>query len=462
MPKIQENNHILIWLYKILFKMQLVIYRFVSRNKNVIMATHSAYNIPRVIDYASRKIKKSLTVGGSERTFLKSIPSIIKGLHWRFIKFPPDASKKAFNKFVHDYNLLLKKFDKLINENTNIFTFYGISLHGPIMDYLQNGLSTEMYKTIHGSHAFFQILKARKPVFAVTNQASGFHYAFGELCRKQKINSMLISHGSHVPHEEKWAKLEWDEHARFMINSHYPLVAVQTPWAEKYLKNQNGLISKPVLTGPLLYSRNNGDNHEKNLIRERLFPESWKKNILLHAATPFGWNYLHPWVNLTHDEYILHINDLIRAVEKIEGLYLAVRIRLKSFYGMSLEEIKRLFISSKCYGIYTEGSFEEYLIASDLLVSFSSTTIEEALQNKVPVLQYDPFNRYCHIPAQKLEKNGDSEISPIYYASSFSDLSWSIKWITNNYLNKKEEDYLDWSDHILEPKIDWFDKIINR
>ena len=129
---------------------------------------------------------------------------------------------------------------------------------------------------------------------------------------------------------------------------------------------------------------------------------------------------------------------------------------------MSLEEVKRLFISSECYGIYTEGSFEEYLIASDLLVSFSSTTIEEALQNKIPVLQYDPFNRYCHIPAQKLEKNGDSEISPIYYATSFSDLSWGIKWITNNHLNKKEKDYLDWSDHILEPKIDWFDRIINR
>ena len=67
-------------------------------------------------------------------------------------------------------------------------------------------------------------------------------------------------------------------------------------------------------------------------------------------------------MNLTHDEYILHINDLIQAVEKINNIYLAIRIRLKSFNGMCLEEIKRLFIKSECYGIYTEGSFEEYLI----------------------------------------------------------------------------------------------------
>jgi len=278
--KIQENSRIHIWLYKILFKLQLVIYRIISRNKNVIMATHTAYNLPRVLEYISQKVNKSLVVGGLYQSILKYLLLIIKGLQWKFVKFPPDASKNIFNKFVRDYNLLINKFDKLINNNTNIFTFYGINLHGPIMDYLKNGLSTEMYKTFHGSHAFFHILKARKPVFAVTNQASGFHYAFGELCRKQKINSMLISHGSHVPHEEKWAKLEWDEHARFMINSHYPLVAVQTPWAKKFLKNQNDLISKPVLTGPLLYSQNNSDKHEKIMLKEKLYPENWEKNIL--------------------------------------------------------------------------------------------------------------------------------------------------------------------------------------
>jgi len=461
-PKIQSSSNFIKWCNKIFFKVQLFFYRLISRNKNVVMATHTAYNLPKVLEYVSQKVNKSLVVGGLHQSILKYLLLVIKGLQWKFVKFPPDASKKTFNKFIYDYHLLMKKYDKVINENANIFSFHEINLHRPIMDYLRNGLSTEMYKTFHGSHAYFKILKARKPVFAVTNQASGFHYAFGELCGRHKTNAMLISHGSHTPHEAKWAKLEWDEHARFMINSHYPLVAVQTPWAEKFLKNQDGLFSKPVLTGPLLYAQNNRDNHEKKMLIEKLFPENWKKKILLHAATPFGWNYFHPWVNLTHDEYILHINELIQAVEKIDEIYLAVRIRLKSFYGMSLEEVKRLFISSECYGIYTEGSFEEYLIASDLLVSFSSTTIEEALQNKIPVLQYDPFNRYCHIPAQKLEKNGDSEISPIYYATSFSDLSWGIKWITNNHLNKKEKDYLDWSDHILEPKIDWFDRIINR
>lgn len=460
MPKIQENSRILIWLYKILFKMQLVIYRIISRNKNVIMATHTAYNLPRVLEYISQKVNKSLVVVGLHQSILKYLLLVIKGLQWRFVKFPPKAPKKEFNKFVHDYNLLLKKFDKIIDENTNIFTFYGISLHGPIMNYLQNGISTEMYKTFHGSHAYFQILKARKPVFAVTNQASGFHYAFGELCRKQKINALLISHGSHVPHEEKWAKLEWDEHARFMINSHYPLVAVQTPWAEKFLKNQDGLISKLVLTGPLLYSRNIRDNHEKTKLRKKLFPENWKKKILLHAATPFGWYYFSPWVNLTQDEYILHINDVIRAVEKIESFYLAIRIRLKSFPGMSLKEVKSLFISSDCYGIYTEGSFEEYLNASDLLVSFSSTTIEEALQNKIPVLQYDPFNRYCHIPAQKLEKEKSPKISPIYYTSSFMNLSWGIKWIRDYHLNIKGSHNLDWSTHIIEPKTGWLGTIV--
>ena len=57
------------------------------------------------------------------------------------------------------------------------------------MDYLKNGLTTEIFKTLNGSHAFFKILKIRNPVFAVSNQASGVNYAFGELCRIQKINA---------------------------------------------------------------------------------------------------------------------------------------------------------------------------------------------------------------------------------------------------------------------------------
>jgi hypothetical protein len=460
LSKIKEQGSLFKWRNRIFFRFQLLLYRFLSKNKNVIIGAHPAYNLPRVIDYVSQNTAKSLTIGGGEPAILKSIPGRIKMLYWRLQQFPPFTSNEEFNIFLKAYNRQSTILEKLISDNCKIISFHGVKLQSSIMKYIGNGLVPEMLKTLHGSLAFDQLLKVRKPVFVASNQASGQYYAIGELCRLHSVKAMLISHGSHIPHEEGWPKLEWNEHARFMINSHYPLVAVQTPWAEKFLNNQDDLISKPVLTGPLLYSRNSRDKQQIKVLRKKIFPAHWQKKIFLHAATPFGFYYFHPWVNLTYDEYIKHINDLILAVEKMDGVFLALRIRLKSFPGMNLEDVKRLLIDSKCYGIYTEGSFEEYLIASDLLVSFSSTTIEEALQNRIPVLQYDPFNRYCHVPAQNLAQADNLKISPIYYASSSSDLSWGIQWIKENHLLVYDSSKLDWSEHILKSKTDWLKSIV--
>ena len=115
--------------------------------------------------------------------------------------------------------------------------------------------------TFSGSLAFSEILKIKKPTFLLANQASGYHYAVGEQCKNMNVNAMLVSHGTHVLHQEKWAKKEWDEHARFMIRTHFPYVAVQTPWAEEFLKDNS--FSNPIITGPLLYAKDR-DIEEKN------------------------------------------------------------------------------------------------------------------------------------------------------------------------------------------------------
>ena len=102
----------------------------------------------------------------------------------------------------------------------------------------------------------------------------------------------------------------------------------------------------------------------------------------------------------TFDEYIKNINDTIKAVKAIPNLYLAVRYRPSK--DLSIDEFKKLLILDKCYEVYSQGAFEDYLLASDLLLSYSSTTIEEALNNNIPVLQYDPEGKYEHFPGQIL------------------------------------------------------------
>ena len=458
--KQKKYSFILSYIDVSIFHVQLLIYKFFSRGKNVILNFNSSYNVPRVMDYIAKRIKSPFKVGGSSQSGIDLLLSVLKGNNGNFFKFPPPASKKQLNKFNEDYDNAINKIEAKIHENPDIFRIHDVCLRSLIIDRIKNGLKSRLKETFFVLIAFDKILKAKKPIFLLSNQACGYHYAIGEQCRNNNINAMLLSHGTHVSHKEKWIKNEWSEHGRFMITTHYPLVSVQTPWTKEFLNDQNHTISEQIVTGPLVHSRSFGKK-ERLTLREKIFPKHSGKKIILHAASPFGLYVFHPFVNLTHDEYVRHINDLITSVESMNGVFLAIRIRLKSFRGMSLNDVKSLFIKSDCYEIYTEGSFEDYLLSSDLLVSFSSTTIEEALQVKIPVLQYDPFNRYSHIPAHNLYNKANLKASPIYYVSGFDNLLWSLTWIKDNHLEKIDSGLcVDWSPHIIDFSEDWISQII--
>lgn len=455
----QDDQNILI--RKLVFETQLFLYKYLSKDKNIIWATHSAYNIPRVANYLRYKINDALLVGGLLDKKSKLLSLFIDRKFYKFYKFPPPTSKKEVSFFIRSYFETTKIISDIIKRKKNVFSFKNVEMHDLFMDYINNGLKNQIKETFNGSKAFSRIVSLKKPSFLISNQAASYHYAIGEICKKENIKGLLISHGSHVPQVCSEITYEINEHSRYMVNTHYPFVSAQTTWTKRFLEEQKDLVSKPIDTGPLLFSKQDFNVNYSDL-RKNTFQQHHKKKIILHAATPFGWNYFHPLINLTLDEYVDHINDLIQSVDEMSEVFLAVRIRMKSFHGMSMEQIKSLFIKSECYAIYTEGSFEDYLLISDLLVSFSSTTIEEALQNKIPVLQYDPFNRYSHIPAEKIKTDGFS-ISPIYYISNQKDLYWGIDWIVKHHLEAIDSvKQLDWSPHILEKNEDWLEDINNE
>jgi hypothetical protein len=106
-------------------------------------------------------------------------------------------------------------------------------------------------------------------------------------------------------------------------------------------------------------------------------------------------------------------------------------------------------VDSNCYGIYCEGSFEEFLMSSDLLISYSSTTIEEALQYHLPVLQYDPDGKYEHIQGKILSTDGINTLSTVYSVLTENDLMPALKWWKEHHsedMNRK----LDWTEHAFE------------
>ena len=285
--------------------------------------------------------------------------------------------------------------------------------------------------------ALRRILSLLKPDKVFAQHSLGFSYALGEVCLDSNIPAILISHGSHPHHNDEFAKQEWDIHSHTLMNSHYPFVAIQTPLAKLFLNMSDNLISKRIETGPLILT-GQSKNRDRNQTREKIFKNNSDKFIVLHAGTPKGWEYLRPWIFETRDEYIKNINDVITAVEQISGMFLAIRFRPKP--GFSLDDIRFLLKDSDSYEIFTDGDIKDFLIASDLLISYSSTTIEEALQNQLQVLQYDPSGKYEHISGQILSESGENNFSEVYTVLSKSDLMPALNWCmlnqNNNFLEK--------------------------
>ena len=160
--------------------------------------------------------------------------------------------------------------------------------------------------------------------------------------------------------------------------------------------------------------------------------------IILHAGTPKHRSCSRLLNYETIDEYVDSMVSLVNAVSKLNGVHLFLRYR--PIDGLSSEILKGLLPESDSYSysIASGGAFSDYLSITNLLVSFSSTTIEEALQNNIHVLLFNKYNRYQHIKGVELS-SGSSGLLPaaVYNVNSEDVLLSSIQWILTNHLSKK-------------------------
>jgi CDP-glycerol glycerophosphotransferase (TagB/SpsB family) len=118
----------------------------------------------------------------------------------------------------------------------------------------------------------------------------------------------------------------------------------------------------------------------------------------------------------TLDEYISGLADLVEAVNRLEGAHLIIRPHPAC--NITREEFTRLLPRSECLSILKKEQFSDILSAADILVSFSSTCIEEALQNKIPVILFDKWGRYNHFNVAETSGSADIVKKPVYYISS--------------------------------------------
>ncbi len=402
-----------------------------SRGRTVVLSSSKDYNIASVMqdlhDIDDNIFICYLTTRDKWGDFKKTRSLDWIGNLYALSGRVPARRKALFAKKIAENEGRLKK---LTVEKPDLLKYRNIDFSSQMLERIRLGLFPRLVDLYGQTIHLRRLLSGLRSDMILAPHSREITYNLGELARRYNIPAMLISHGSHVPPRNRYEKIEWSEHGLGLMDTDYDYVAVQTPWAEAYLQEM-GTRSETIRTGPLLFGKKVERKETREQLRARYIPGHEDDFIILNASTPKTREVIRFYIYETVDEYISNTNDVIKATQKLENVYLIVRFR--PLPDLTEEDFAKLLIPSDCYGIYSQGSFTDYLLFSDLLVSYSSTAIEEALQNELPVLQYDPQGKYCHVPATHLEPEKEIKLDSCYFSGSERYLAWALDWIVKHH-----------------------------
>tara|TARA_R110002072_G_scaffold1989_3_gene16445 strand:- start:7521 stop:9503 length:1983 start_codon:yes stop_codon:yes gene_type:complete len=252
----------------------------------------------------------------------------------------------------------------------------------------------------------------------------------GELCRIKNIRGLLASHGSHpVPHDERLIQ-EYKRHGEALIDTKYPFVAIQSKVASEYIDFFN-ISSVPVISGPLCWGVKH--NLNENVLEEIGVPEGTK--VIVHAGSQKSRSSYYFGRYETSDEYLNGILDLVEAVKGKRNISLIIKFRAGE--TLSLETLKREVPDLKNVFICVDQHFLDIIAKADLLVSYSSTTIEEALGSLCPVLHYGADGRLVFLRSQLVTRDSMLSRGATYFVDKKENLSFGIDLILGLFEREK-------------------------
>ena len=314
-------------------------------------------------------------------------------------------SKRKNEHYENFYKFIVKFFEI---SDKNLFNFKKVFFFEPLFKKIKFDILNEIKKLFYISETFDEIFKIISPKLLISNVNLDENAAAVFYAKKYKIPSVLVSHGSHILHADKFSKIEHEILAKNMLIGEHKYLALQSPFAENLLKSKKNIKNEIIKINPFSWGAR---------IKKK---EKEKEFVVLHAST-FKYRHTKFYIYETSDEYLKTIRELTTVISNYNNIKLIIKIRNLPYEMTKESLISLLSPIPKNVIIENDKTFEDMLKKADLLVSYSSTTIEEALMNNVPVLLYGGNGRYCHIPTNKFEDN--SEITkPLVYIEDHKKL----------------------------------------
>jgi hypothetical protein len=386
------------------------------------------YSLKYNFDHVARNLKDFhyYNVAPDKKTFTKlidrSLGFDVNQVHLPDMGQPDEIFEKSWKRAT----TALKE----ASHGEKIFSYRGIDFSDVIFRKIEQGYGPELKRLNRQIVSLKKFLTRLKPRIVISPMARDISYALGEMCTLLDIPSALISHGSHVPPQNTYDRMEWFDHGKGLIHTDYRYHLLQSPWAVEHVRAM-GYQGKYYCVEPLIFPT--VDRAGKEELQMKMYPQSKGKKIIVHAGTPKPRGANRLYIYETLDEYVQYIRDLIDATRGMTDAFLIVRFRPYPY--LSVPQLKALLPAGDHYVVASEGSFADYLKIADLMVSFSSTTIEEALINRIPVLQYDGSDRYVHIDGARWKDKGFAHVDSVYYIGDRAFLDPGLRWIIQNHLN---------------------------
>ena len=253
------------------------------------------------------------------------------------------------------------------------------------------------------------------------------------ICSKRNKDVILVPHGSISIPSDEFSEFVLPIVARGLIYSkiaNYSVAQSKISYeAIKYYDSKIKILkSNPILFGKIILI--------KNSLKRGKFR-------FLHASTPktlSAW----PWIYENYNEYMDNINQLIQSLKSFKNIELVIRFREGP--ECDLNTFKKLikFEQYKFIKISKNKDFFDDISNTDCLISFSSTSIEEAIFLNKKVLIHSNNRIYKHIN-YKFEEKSDIIYSnqknindklKLIMNDSFSR-NYDVLW--NNTFSKKED-----------------------
>ena len=323
------------------------------------------------------------------------------------------------------YDIVLLKDNKNINYQV-IKNIFEESLD-PILLNIKDELINFVYDGLNYTQSVVEyskyLLKKTNPLFILAHHIRWFEpVALAESANINKIPVILISHGSTPVNHDPISQYILEKNSVGMVFSHFANLTIShSPISEKMIIHKMPKLKKIKVN--FWNSNTNWKTHKKN-------PDK-KEKIILHAGTP-KHNGIRLWVYESTFEYLNGLTKLINTIQNMENTKLIIRLR--PFDGSSLETYKDLLPKSEKVIIKTSGNFIDDLNKSDLLISFASTTLEQALNYRKPVAVYGGTNRFHHLGGSLVPPNKFKSY-PAYILND-DNLALFIENILNFHDNK--------------------------